>query len=57
MELPTFQSDLASVPKRYCLMSSGLVSASQTLAAPALMVICAVAAKVSFMPLNYIKRL
>jgi hypothetical protein len=50
MEEPTFQSDLAVVPKRYCVMSAGLVTASQTLAAEALIAMLAVALNASFLP-------
>src|ERR1700686_2614901 len=40
MGLPTFQSVFMLVPCRYCLTSSGLVSASHTASTDALIVMC-----------------
>lgn len=43
IELPTFQSETKFVPNIYCLMISGFVRASQTLARGVLMVVVAFA--------------
>src|SRR5574341_113218 len=56
MGLPTFQSVVTCVPNRYCLMSSGFVSASHTLDAGELIVIAALAMNPLFVILSLTSR-
>src|SRR5574337_912918 len=56
MGLPTFQSVVTCVPNRYCLMSSGLISASHTLDTGELRKIVALAMKPLFVIASGLQR-